>query len=53
MRRAGSNYTKSNKLQLLSIVQFNYNYPSKIFKSITITPFQLQLHLYYGEPFVN
>ena len=51
MRRAGSNYTKSNQLQLLSIVQFNYT--SKIFKLITITPFQLQLHLYYGEPFVN
>ena len=53
--RAGSNYKKSNQLQLLSISQFNYNYTSTIFKSVIITPFQfqLQLHLYYAEPFVN
>ena len=44
---------ESNQLQLLSIVQFNYNYTPKMFKSITITPFQLQLHLYYAEPFIN
>ena len=49
--RAGSNYKKLNQLQLLSMFQFNYNYTSKIFKSITIAPFQL--HLYYAEPFVN
>ena len=53
--RADSNYKNSNQLQLqlLSNFQFNYNYTSKIFKSITITPFQLQLHVYYAEPFVN
>ena len=44
---------KLNQLQLFSIFQFNYNYTSKIFLSITITSFQLQLHFYYVEPFVN
>ena len=41
--RPGSNYKKSNQLQLLSNFQFNYNYTSTIFESVTITPFQFQL----------
>ena len=45
--RAGSNYKKSNQLQLLAFFQLNYNYTSKMCKSITII--QFQLHLYYAE----
>ena len=44
---------KSITITIILIFQFSYSYTSKISKSITIAPFQLQLHLYYTEPFVN
>ena len=45
--RAGSNYRKSLRLQLLTYIKFNYNYTSMMLYSITITPYSYRLQLYH------